>query len=358
MEKGEKIMSLASSAMQTAEALESWEYTRSAQSVVLVAHRSPDGDAVGAVLALWNHMQESGVQAHVVLPDGFPGFLNWMPGAGKIIFHDSHPERAERMVSQADVLWCLDFNGPSRVGGLEDAVRKNKGRRIVVDHHLEPEDFAEILLSDPQCGSTCELIYGLMETWGHAPRISKETAACIYTGIMTDTGSFRFSSVTHKTHGVLAALIERGLDHAQIHERVYDNNRLERIQLTGYAMSSKLKLWPEFHAALIYLDQAELRRFDYKSGDSEGLVNQALSIAGIVFAVYMHEADDGRIKMSMRSRGDFSVRDIASEHFNGGGHRNAAGGAVLDATLEEVVARFEALLPLWEDDLKATYAAE
>ena len=312
---------------------------------VITAHRGPDGDAIGSALALWNHLSELGVHATVVMPDHYPSFLHWLPGHESVLLFEKHAEQVQTAVDAANVIFCLDYNELSRTGALAPVLEASPAPKIMIDHHQHPKDFAAITWSDTARCSTAELIYGWIEARGEAAEISPETGACLYTGIMTDSGSFRFPSVTPDTHRIAAHLIERGVEHAVIHSRVYDTNQVDRLRLVGYALSEKLRVWPEHHAALIALSQEELKRFHYRSGDTEGLVNQALSIEGVNMAAFIHESHDGRIKLSLRSRGSFSVREVAAAHFNGGGHFNASGGAVDGASLEEVVAQFEALLP-------------
>ncbi len=312
---------------------------------VITAHRGPDGDAIGSALALWNHLAELGVHATVVMPDHYPSFLHWLPGHESVLLFEQHAEAVQAAVDAANVIFCLDYNELSRTGALAPVLEASPAPKIMIDHHQHPKDFAAITWSDTARCSTAELIYGWIEARGEAAEISPETGACLYTGIMTDSGSFRFPSVTPGTHRIAAHLIERGVEHAVIHSRVYDTNQVDRMRLVGYALSEKLRVWPEHHAALIALSQEELKRFHYRSGDTEGLVNQALSIEGVNMAAFIHESHDGRIKLSLRSRGSFSVREVAAAHFNGGGHFNASGGAVEGASLEEVVAQFEALLP-------------
>ena len=312
---------------------------------VITAHRGPDGDAIGSALAMWNHLREMGVQSTVVMPDHYPAFLHWLPGHEGVLLHERNAAAVQAAVDGANVVFCLDYNELSRTGDLAPLLEASSAPKIMIDHHQHPKDFAEITWSDTSRCSTAELIFGWIEARGEAAEISPETGSCLYTGIMTDSGSFRFPSVTPGTHRIAAHLIECGVEHALIHSRVYDTNQVDRMRLVGYALSEKLEVWPEHHAALIALSQAELRRFHYRSGDTEGLVNQALSIEGVNMAAFIHESHDGRIKLSLRSRGSFSVRELAAAHFHGGGHFNAAGGAVDGASLEEVVAQFVTLLP-------------
>ena len=327
----------------------------SASSVVITSHRSPDGDAVGSSLALQHMLQFMGVHSEVVMPDAYAKFLHWMPGQGAIRFHDAEPEAVDNVVAGADVLFCLDYNAPSRAGGLAPAIEAacaSDGTTVVmIDHHQEPEAFADIALSDPTTGSTCELIYRLLCAWGMEEALNPDFASCLYCGLITDTGSFRFASVQPSSHDMASALLATGMDHSRIHSLVYDACRLDQVQLTAYAISQKLQVFPEHRSAIISLSLAELERYNAQKGDTEGLVNRALAIEGINFAAFIKE-DVGRIKMSLRSRGTFSVRDVAAEHFNGGGHHNAAGGACEGVSLESVVDRMVALIPTWSKDLQ------
>ena len=320
-----------------------------AKRIVLTGHRGPDGDAVGACLALWNHLQENNIESTVVLPDPYPEFIHWMNGHEKIVLHSDKPNLADELVTQAEVLFVLDYNDSSRVGDLQDALLKTEAFTVMIDHHQKPSDFVDMMFSDSSSCSTCEMVYRLIEKWGEASVISQSTAECIYCGIMTDTGSFRFPSVTPKTHLIAAALCETGMDHSAVHARVYDNNREGKLKLVGYALSEKLCVFPEFHAAIISLTAEELERFGYKKGDTEGLVNTALSIEGINFAAFIHESSD-RVKMSFRSVGEFSVSEFSAKYFGGGGHHNAAGGASHDS-LDDVFKKLVSLLPEYAKDL-------
>jgi phosphoesterase RecJ-like protein len=317
--------------------------------IVLTGHKGPDGDAVGSTLALWNHLNDHGIKSTVVLPDPFPEFLNWMNGKTEIVLHSEDPDRAEELVRESEVLFIQDYNDSSRVGGLQSALESTKAFTVMIDHHQNPSDFVDIMFSDDKSSSTCEMVYRLIERWGQAKEISVNTASCIYCGIVTDTGSFRFPSSSPRTLRIAAALCETGMDHSAIQTRVYDNNRLEQLKLVGYAISTKLLVYPEYHAAIISLSAKELKSFGYKKGDTEGLVNTALSISGVNFAAFIHESSD-MVKMSFRSVGSFSVSEFSSSHFGGGGHHNAAGGASFDS-LEDVQNKILDLLPSYASDL-------
>lgn len=328
---------------------------KSAKSVVVTSHRSPDGDAIGSSLALKHMLSAMGVSSTVVMPDAYATFLHWMPGQDSVRFHDAEPEAVSALVEEADMLFCLDYNAPSRAGGLAEAVQqacdKEGSTVVMIDHHQEPEPFADVMLSDPTTGSTCELIYRLLQAWGMEEALDADLASCLYCGLITDTGSFRFSSVQPSSHDMASVLLATGMDHSRIHSLIYDACRLEQVQLTAYALSQKLQVFPEHRSAIISLSLEELQRYSAQKGDTEGLVNRALAIEGINFAAFIKE-DVDRVKMSLRSRGAFSVRDVAATHFNGGGHHNAAGGACEGESLQSVVDRMVSLIPTWSDGLQ------
>jgi phosphoesterase RecJ-like protein len=328
------------------------------QSVVITAHRGPDGDAIGSALGFAHHLKAVGFSnVQVILPDGFPSFYNWMPGSAEILLFDQAPEAAETQLQQADWIFCLDYNDLKRLGApMEAAVQSCSGDLVLIDHHMHPEDFAAYTFSDATCGSTAELIFRWVVAAQELNALNVQAGTCLYTGVMTDTGSFRFSSVSPATHRMVAELIEIGVDHASIHSAVYDSQRLDRLRLAGYAIAEKLEVDMEKACAWISLTNEELTRFHAVSGDTEGLVNQALSIEGINCALFIRETPEGRVKMSLRSRGKFSVREVAEAHFNGGGHHNAAGGAVENSTAAEVVATWKSLLPKYGEAMKQSVA--
>ena len=308
------------------------------ETIVITGHRSPDGDALGASLGMRNHLISNGfMDVQVIMPDGFPAFYNWMPGVDEVILATERPEKALSLLSDASLIFCLDYNDLTRVGELmQSAMEKAEVPMVMLDHHQNPSGFAKWNFSDPRCGSTAELVYRWIQSESALP-VSKDVAACLYTGLMTDTGSFRFPSVTPATHEMVADLLRTGMDHSEIHAAVYDSNRLDRLRLNGFALSEKLEVDLSCACAWIALTHEELDRFHAKSGDTEGLVNQALSVEGVNVAVFIRESEDGRIKLSLRSRGSFSVREVAQNHFNGGGHHNAAGGALEGKTISEVI---------------------
>ena len=347
MSQDTKLLDTASAVMISEEAQGCWDEVQTAGSIVITAHRSPDGDAVGSVLGLHHHLKSQGILSTVILPDRFPEFLDWMPGAQSVVIYDEETETAQQKLNEADIIWCLDFNGLDRVGKMEEALRTAGGKKWVIDHHQQPDAFADRLFSDPACGSTCELVSDLIIGWGQADKLTTEAMMCLYVGIMTDTGSFRFPSVTAHTHEVLAMFLNNGLKHAPIHQNTFEQQSLNRVQLQGFAVSERLYIWNEVGLAVIGLKYDDLDRFNYQSGDTEGLVNKALALKGIRVAIMAREAEPGLIKLSLRSIGEFSVRDLAAAEFDGGGHMNAAGGVSKGRSMESFLAHIESRLGAW-----------
>ncbi len=320
------------------------ELLAAADSVVITAHKSPDGDSVGSSLGLHHYLAKLGVKAVICHPDEAPEFLWWMPGYPEIINYEERSSEVEKSISHADVIFCLDYNAPGRIGKMDDLLINSSAKRIMIDHHRDPDlEFCDLIFSDPANSSTSQLIYELMESRGHLDRLNQEIATPLYCGIIMDTGSFRFGSSTPKTHQVAADLIKAGVKHWEVHESVFDSNTEDRIRMTSYALLEKLVIRKEFSTSYISLLQSEQERFNAKKGDTEGLVNQALAIAGIQMAVFFMESD-GLIKLSFRSKGDIPVNDLAREYFEGGGHRNAAGGKFL-GKMADAIDRFERVLP-------------
>ncbi len=320
------------------------ELLEGAKKIVIVTHWSPDGDAIGSSLGLKNFFNATiNANVTVVVPNSYPSFLHWMKGNNDVLLHTEHPEEVAEVVHEADVIFCLDFNHLGRINDLGLEVEKSSARKCIIDHHPQPGDFAEFILHDVKSSSTCELIYDFIEYLNGVSTIEKEIASCLYAGIMTDTGSFRFPSTSAKTHKVIAQLIEAGVDNSEIYNRVHDNCTEDKLRLLGFCLSEKIKVFKDSGTAYFALSSEELDRFNYQKGDTEGVVNYALSIAGIYFAAFIVERD-GVVKMSFRSKGEFNVNEFAREHFSGGGHKNAAGG-VSNVSLEETTAKFESLIP-------------
>ena len=308
---------------------------------IILAHKSPDGDAVGSAAAFFHFLSNVSCDAHVVLPD-LPSdtLLPFMAGTDCLYFSEQ-PEAVKILFEESTVLICLDFNAPNRVGDMHTLIEGFSGVKVMIDHHPEPEPFADLMISDITNSSTCQLIYECIELMELTHAVDQHVARALYLGIMTDTGSFRFPSVSKKTHKILAALLHTGIAHWQIHQDVYDNNRIDQLQLRGYAISEKLVLLNKQSSALpigyISLTKDELSRFNYKTGDTEGLVNVILSVEGIKVGILIQEKSDG-IKLSFRSKDGVFVNELAKLHFNGGGHKYAAGGISFDS-MEVTISR-------------------
>ena len=296
------------------------------KKVVIIPHKNPDGDALGSTLALNFFLNKTGHQSSLISPNEYPDFLNWLPGQEGILKHTTETDKAVELIEAADLIFTLDFNSLGRVEMLEPHINASSAKKIMIDHHQEPSDYADIMYSDSNIGSTCEMVYNLISHLDVA-QIDQKIATCLYTGIMTDTGSFRFPSTTPKTHHVIAELIDKGANHSEIHQNIYDTFTFDRLRLLGTALTN-LKKIEELPVVYITISQKELNRNNFKKGDTEGFVNYGLSLVGISVAVIMIENEQEQIiKMSFRSKGAFSVNDFARTYFNGGGHHNAAGGA-------------------------------
>lgn len=318
-----------------------------AKNIVITTHYNPDGDAIGSMLALYNYLVKKKYPVTCIAPNRFPGFLNWMPGSQEIMKYEEQKQECEKLLSSADVIFCLDFNDPKRVEVMTDALLKSPAVKILIDHHLEPKDFCQYTFSFSTSCATCELIYHFIDQSGDKKMIDESVGECLYCGIMTDTGSFRFSSMTADTHRVIAELMESGVKNYKVHENISDDYTEERMRFLGYCLKDKLKIFPEFKTALIALSKKEMESYHNQPGDTEGVVNYALGIRGIRLAALFTERE-GKIKISFRSKGTFSAKDIAVTYFDGGGHRNAAGGSS-NLSLEDTVAKFVALLPQYKD---------
>lgn len=311
---------------------------KKSNNIVIVTHWSPDGDAMGSSLGLYNYLLKLKKKVTVVVPNEYPEFLKWMPGDNKVLNHQSEPGKVETVVQKADAIFTLDFNSYKRIEKLGEVVAASPAVKVLIDHHQQPDKFAKVVYHDVKCCSTCEMVYNLIVGLGHKKLIDKKIASCLYAGIMTDTGSFRFPSVNSKTHQTIAELINFGAVPSQIHEAVYDTYAYNRLKLIGYSILQKMIVLPGKNTAYISLSEEELKQFDYQKGDTEGLVNYPLSMKGIKFSAFFTEMD-GKVKISFRSKGKFDVNQFARANFNGGGHINAAGGKS-DLSLNDTISKF------------------
>lgn len=324
--------------------------TGQAKNIVITSHKSPDGDAIGSALAMFHLMVNMGKKVKVILPDEAPDFLKWVPGYDQVLFFDQHEEVCTKELMHCDLIYALDYNHLNRVGDkMQVALENSPADFILIDHHQQPGNFPKVTYSDTAACSTCEMVYRYAEQCDWKTHINRAMAECIYTGIMTDSGSFRFHTVSPDTHRIAAELMQLGIDHAQIHRDVYDVNLMDKLKLIGYALSEKLEVFATCGAAMIWLTKDELLKYNHKQGDTEGLVNQALSIKGVKLAAFFREGNN-EIKTSFRSKGNFDVNVFARTHWNGGGHKNAAGGQSLDS-IEETVQKFRDLAHQYCDEI-------
>ena len=320
------------------------------KKIVITTHYSPDGDAMGSSLGLYNYLIQSNHQVTVVTPNDYPKFIHWMPGDENVKNFEKNSKICENLISSSDVIFCLDYNALKRIEKLEPLVKIAAAKKILIDHHQQPELFADYTFSFPETCSTSQLIFEFIDALGDADKVNKDVATCLYTGIMTDTGSFRFASVKPLTHYITAKLLETGIQHDLIHGKIMDSNSYERMKLVGYALSQKLVYLSEFQAAYISLDQKDLDQYSFQPGDAEGLVNYGLSIAGVKIAAFFSEKK-GEVKISFRSKEEIDVNKFARQYFNGGGHQHAAGGKTTE-TLEVTINKFISLLPTLQNLLK------
>lgn len=319
-------------------------------NIVIVGHKNPDGDAIGSCLGLANFLKQLEHQVTVVMPNDFPEFLKWIPETQIIINYEQHRDNVKNCLSEANLVFTLDFNALNRTGDLAQELMATNADFILIDHHQEPDDYALVTYSDVGMSSTSEMVYNFIEFMGGLNLLNKEIATQLYVGIMTDTGSFRFPATTAATHRIIAHLIEAGAPNSIIHQNIYDTNSPDRLKLLGVALNNMVML-PEYKTAYITMSQEELNNNNFKKGDTEGFVNYALSMKGVIFAmIFIENKKEKIIKISLRSKGSFSVNDFSRKYFNGGGHTNAAGGKS-SKTLSKTVEEFISILPGYKKKL-------
>ncbi len=320
-----------------------------APKIVITTHHKPDADAMGSSLGLKRFLETFGYRVNVVSPTDFATFLNWMKGCDSVVIFEHETEYATQLANEADFIFCLDFNHLSRINEFGDVVAASKAKKVLIDHHQFPQGFEDYTFWDDLASSTCELVYRFISVNGMEDRIDVDAASCLYTGIVTDTGSFRFSNTGSETLRIAAKLMDKGINHVQIFDSVFDSFTENRVKFIGYAISQKMEVLREFNTALITINSEELKTYQIVTGDTEGLVNYGLSIEGIKFAALI--IDRGKIvKMSFRSKGNFASNQFAMQHFNGGGHFYAAGGSS-DVGLAETVEKFKKTLLIYKAQL-------
>jgi len=319
--------------------------------VIVTMHQKPDGDAMGSALGLYHFLKELGHAVTVISPTNWANFLDWMPGIEQVVDFEKNREKAKKLISETEILFCLDFNILHRTKNMELFLAEANCCKVLIDHHQQPQESEFTYgISDTSKSSTCEMVYDLIINSGYANLLNSEIAECLYTGVMTDTGSFRFPSTTASVHTMVAKLKETGLNHTKVHDHIYDNFLENRLRFIGYALLNRMEVLYEYNAALMYITRPDLNRFDIKTGDTEGLVNYLLSIQGIKFGALVIDRDEER-KWSFRSKGNFDVNEFARKHFEGGGHKNAAGGRSSDS-LESNIKKFKEVIKEYQNQLQ------
>ncbi|HMI07055.1 MAG TPA: bifunctional oligoribonuclease/PAP phosphatase NrnA [Flavobacterium sp.] len=313
------------------------------KKIAIIPHRSPDGDAMGSTLAMYLFLLKMNHKPVVIAPNESPEFLNWLPASETVLVYEKDKENVAAILKEQELIFTLDFNALHRTGEMEFVINKLKVPFIMIDHHEKPDAYAKYTFSSTAFGSTCEMVFNFICDLGKRDLIDKDIATCIYTGILTDSGSFRFPKTTGTTHRIVADLIDLGVENSIIPALLFDNGSYDSLQLLGQALQN-MKVLPEYKTSYITLSQEELNRYNYVKGDTEGIVNYGLSIKDIIFAaIFIEHADEKIIKISFRSQGSFDVNKFARDHFGGGGHINAAGGKS-NLSMEETVKKFESIL--------------
>lgn len=320
------------------------------RKVSIVCHMAPDGDAMGSSLCLYHILTAMGHSARVVVPDMPPELLRFLPGASRIVIATQNPVRAADTLKGANLIVCLDFNDLKRIDRMAPMIEASSARRIVIDHHLNPTIEADVVVSHPEVSSTCALLFQVVEALGLLEYMNVESATCCCTGMMTDTGNFSYNSNDAELYRILSVLLEKGVDKDAIYSKVFNTNSESRVRIMGYGQYARMEIFPEHRCALITLSRSELTQLDYHKGDTEALVNVPLSIPGVVYSIFLREDEENYVKVSMRSKGDFSVKELCEEYFDGGGHKNAAGGE-MHAPLSEVIEKVLSLMPMCDEKL-------
>lgn len=327
-----------------------------ANSILITTHVSPDGDAIGSSLALFNFIKNKGKKVRVIVPNSFPYYLKWMEGVNEIDIFEYNPSAGTKIINSSDLIFSLDYNISKRAGEMGPHIEESSAVKILIDHHLDPGEIFDIVVSKPQISSTSELIFRLIYQADKYNELTINEAEAIYCGMMTDTGGFTYNSADPEIYQIISLLLRKGIDKDAIYSQVFNNYSEVRFRLLGFTLSQRMKVYPEMHSALLYLSKEDQYGFQFSKGDTEGFVNYPLSIKNIIFSTFIRE-DDGIIKLSFRSQKSFPCNEFASEFFNGGGHLNASGGE-FKGTFEEALAIYSMGLKKYEDILKEAIKGE
>jgi len=318
------------------------------QKIVITTHHKPDGDAMGSSLGLYNYLIQLGHHARVITPTDYPEFLEWMPGNGDVIIYTEQKEKADALIADAEIIFCLDFNALGRINEMGIKVGESSAYKVMIDHHLEPEDFDDYRYWNINACATAQLVYTfIVEVLNNKQLVNQDVATCLYTGIMTDSASFRLPNTTSSVHRIAADLIDAGAVNWRIHELVYNSSSESRLRFLGHCLVNRLEVLNEYNTAIITVNKDDLQKYNVITGDTEGIVNYALSISNVHLAALIVERSD-KVKLSLRSKGEFPANEICKKYFSGGGHRNAAGG-YSTGSLEEVVNQFKLILPKYKN---------
>jgi bifunctional oligoribonuclease and PAP phosphatase NrnA len=320
------------------------------KDIVITTHRNPDGDAIGSSLGLFHFLIKNGHTVHVITPSEYPEAFSWMPAVNDITIYDLDPERSKELVERADIIFCLDFNSLDRIDKLGDLIAPTKSEKVMIDHHLYPEGFADFLLSDTSASSTCELVFDFIYMLEMDRDLDVTVGECLFTGIITDTGSFRYST-SAKLYRIVAELVERGVDDYKLQDLINNSMKEKHLRLLGHCLNNRMEILEEYNTGIIALTKQDYDDFDIQRGDTEGIVNFLLKIKNVKMAAFITQQPT-ICKISLRSKGDFSVQEIAKRHFKGGGHQNASGGFSFQS-LEDTVNRFKNVLPRYKAKLMA-----
>jgi len=328
------------------------ELINKARKIAIITHISPDGDAMGSALGLYHFFYSLNKEAIVIVPNHYAAFFEWMPAVSQILIYETQKEQVDQLLPTCDLMIMTDFNTNSRIGQLKEAVEQFKGKKILIDHHRNPDINADVIISHPTISSTSELVFRLICRMGFFETINQPCATCIYTGMMTDTGAFTYNSNNPEIYFIISELLTKGIDKDQVYNNIYNTYSTDRLRLMGYTLSEKMEVLPEYKTAIITLTNEELKHYNYQEGDTEGFVNLPLSIKGIVFSVLIKE-NSNNVKLSLRSRGSFPVNQVAATYFHGGGHINAAGGESYDSLIQ-TVEQLKQVLPLYKQQLESS----
>ncbi len=321
------------------------------KDIVITSHRNPDGDAIGSSLAMYHYLNEFGHTVRVIFPSEYPDFVAWMSDAEKITIYDIEPERSEELVQKADIIFCLDYNSLDRIDKLGEVIATLKDTHIVmIDHHLFPDIQADFQISEPSASSTCELIYDFIAMMGDRDKINVTIAECIFTGILTDTGSFKYST-SPKLFKIVSHLLELGVDDYKLNDLIFNSLEEKHLRLLGHCLKNRMEIIPEYKTGIIWLNRNDYEQFDIQRGDTEGIVNYLLKLKDIKIAAFITEQPT-IVKLSLRSKGDISVQEIAQKHFKGGGHKNASGGSSY-STLKGTINKLKQILPQYKEMISA-----